>query len=286
MPMSPRLLRPRATGFHPEAQGWRNRVIANGGTVSGSTLTAVSNFCRSIEAAGLRDRFFRLNLFCGTGLSAALVPLYRGQSPSGTQYGNTTDTNNNFVSGDYVETGSTGGLKGNGSTKAINTGLALSALPSLATGHVAAWKGAGSFTGNGRALVAARTDASGTSLFRAFKLSTGGADAMNGIFGKQVQVNAAPSTVNDAGLQVTDRSSSTRLDLYWRGSSVASSTTSAVPDSSSNQYFIFHDENGGADYWPLTIAGYSIGSTMTASQHAAYYTAMLQFQTALSRQSA
>lgn len=72
MPMSPRLLRPRAGGgFHPEAQDWRNRVITNGGTVSGSTLTAVSNFCRSIDAAGLRDRFYRLNLFCGTGLSAA-----------------------------------------------------------------------------------------------------------------------------------------------------------------------------------------------------------------------
>jgi len=121
--MSPRLLRPIST-THPEAQAWRNAVIANGGTVSGSTLNAVSRFCRSIDAAGIRDRFYRLNLFCGTGLNAALVPLYRGPSLGGTQYGNTTDTNNGpFVSGDYAETGASGGLNGNGSSKSLATGL-------------------------------------------------------------------------------------------------------------------------------------------------------------------
>jgi hypothetical protein len=67
MPMNPRLLRPRST-IHPEAADWANRVRANGGSVSGSTLTAVSRFCASISAAGIRDRFYRLNLFCGTGL--------------------------------------------------------------------------------------------------------------------------------------------------------------------------------------------------------------------------
>jgi hypothetical protein len=122
-------LRPRATGFHPEAQAWRNAVIANGGTVSGSTLTAVNNFCRSIDAAGIRDRFYRLNLFAGTGLPAALVPLYRGQSLTGTQFGNTTDTNNGpFVSGDYAETGASGGLTSNGTSKHLNTGLKADAL--------------------------------------------------------------------------------------------------------------------------------------------------------------
>lgn len=106
-----------------DAQSWIDRVYANGGTVSTTTATAVNDFCAAIDAAGLRDRFYRLNLFAGTGLAAALVPLYRGQSLGGTQFGNATDTNVNFAAGDYVETGSTGGLKGNGSNKHLLTGF-------------------------------------------------------------------------------------------------------------------------------------------------------------------
>jgi hypothetical protein len=122
MPMSARLLRPRASSaFHPDAQDWRNRVITNGGTVSGSTLLAVSNFCRSIDSAGLRSLLWRVNPFAGDNLSAALVPLYRAPSSSGAVQGNATDTNTNFVSGDYSPSS---GLLGNGSTKALSTGLA------------------------------------------------------------------------------------------------------------------------------------------------------------------
>ena len=124
MPMNPRLLRPIASGVHPEANAWRTAVVANGGSVSASTMKAVSSFRTAIDAAGIRDRFYRLNLFCGTGLNAALVPVYRGQSRTGTQYGNATDTNTGpFVSGDYAETGASGGLNGNGSSKYLATGL-------------------------------------------------------------------------------------------------------------------------------------------------------------------
>ena len=94
-----------------EAQDWVNRVYANGGTVSQSTANAVNTFCNAIDAANIRDRFYRLNLFCGgvsqttAGLNAALVPVYRGPSLGGTQYGNTVDTNRGpFVAADYSET--------------------------------------------------------------------------------------------------------------------------------------------------------------------------------------
>jgi len=104
-----------------DAQDWVNRVYANGGTVSTSTANAVNSFCDAIDAASIRDRFYRLNLFAGTGLNAALVPVYRGTSLGGTQYGNATDTNvGPFVSGDYSESS---GLKGNGSSKGLNTGF-------------------------------------------------------------------------------------------------------------------------------------------------------------------
>jgi len=121
MAMSPRLLRPRAAGFHPEAADWRSRVVANGGTVSTATVQAVDRFCRSIDANGLRSLMWRVNPMAGDNLSAAVVPLYRSNTALGLQ-GNATDTNDNFVSGDYV---ATSGLIGNGSTKRLRTGLPL-----------------------------------------------------------------------------------------------------------------------------------------------------------------
>lgn len=110
--------------WHPEALDWMNRVRANGGGVSQSTMAAVNRFCVDIDAASLRDRFYRLNLFCGSNLLACLVPLYRATTPTGAVLGNATDTNNNFVSADYVEYGEPfAGLKGNGTTKYLNTGV-------------------------------------------------------------------------------------------------------------------------------------------------------------------
>jgi len=91
MTMNSRLMRPRASGvaYHPEAKAWRTAALANGGTVSASTMQAVSDFCAAIDAAGIRSSFLRLNLVCGGNLAAARTPLYRGASATGTQYGAT-----------------------------------------------------------------------------------------------------------------------------------------------------------------------------------------------------
>lgn len=111
--------------WHPDALGWRNRVLRNGGSVSSlATMRAVSQFCWDIESAGLRNRFYRLNLFCGDQLAAALVPLFLAESATAVTRGSTTDTNiGPFVSGDFANTGATAGLKGDGATKSLNTGL-------------------------------------------------------------------------------------------------------------------------------------------------------------------
>ena len=113
-----------SVNIHREAVDWHNRVLTNGGRVSKDTVKAVSDFCYRIDAAGIRAKFSRLNLICGDNLNAARVPLYRGLSFTGTQYGNSIDTNNNFVSGDYTERGSNGGLNaGSGGTKYLDTGV-------------------------------------------------------------------------------------------------------------------------------------------------------------------
>lgn len=272
MPMNPKLLRPRT--FHPEATAWRSAVIANSGTVSATTMRAVSNFCTAISAAGIRDRFSRLNLFCGTGLSAALVPLYRGQSPSGTQYGNTSDTNSNFVSDDYVEKGASGGLKGNGTNKRLDTGL-YGATLSPGNRHVSAYEIINATTTYSMSVI------SGTALA-----------TQHGIGPWTNSITYAYRTFNAVGGNITitkatghllgsDTSASASV-LYRNGSSAASTSGQTAGGSGDTTYSILDGSSFGEGS-EATLGGYSIGLSMTAGQVSSFYTAMQAFQTALTR---
>jgi len=274
MPMSPRLLRPIST-THPEAQAWRNAVIANGGTVSGSTLNAVSKFCRSIDAAGIRDRLYRLNLFAGTGLNACLVPLYRGRSRTGTQFGNATDTNvGPFVSEDYAETGATGGLTGNGSSKYLDTGFAMNTLPSSTSGHVSVYNNNRSASNSFRGLAGVNVGGSG-----GFGLSLD--SNLYGVWG--AFANAA-STAN--GFFLATRNSTTDLATYVNGSSIATNTNSVTPTASALLMAIFANRTGASalsSYNSGRLQMYSVGEGLSAAQVTSFNTAVSAFQTALSR---
>jgi hypothetical protein len=274
MPMNPRLLRPVASAFHPEAQVWRNAVIANGGTVSGSTLKAVSDFCKSIDQAGIRDRLARVNLVCGTGLNAALVPLYRGFSRTGTQYGNATDTNNGpFVSADYVESS---GLKGNATSKDLDTGLGLDVY-GLGNSHLSV-----SFTeleaSGGRGLITG-------SGFVASNFTTIQSDGTN-LQGFHCSFTAL--TTAQAASQshlLLSRTSTTSAKLYTSGSVAATSTASVSPSSSSATYRLFGRQDSGTFVirTAMRLRMYSLGLGLSDSQASAFATAVAAFNTALGR---
>jgi hypothetical protein len=112
---------------NPDALDWMTRVYLNGGSVSPATATAVNTFCNAIDAAGIRDRFFRLNVFAGNSdgaLAAVRTPLYLGPTAGGAQYGALIDDNVNFVQSDYSPTT---GLTGNTTSgKYLKTGLPVS----------------------------------------------------------------------------------------------------------------------------------------------------------------
>jgi len=285
MPMSPRLLRPRAT-VHPEAAAWAARVVANGGTV-GTSLSAVSKFCAAIASAGIRDRFYRLNLFCGADLNAALVPLYRGPSLGGTQYGSGTDTNNAFVGvgTDYAETGATGGLTGNGTSKYLNTGLAPSALTSVATGHMAVYVPQITPTDTTKAFLGTASGSHSYNL--SYRLNSGtNLSQIRTSWGTTASNDASePSSVLRGGLRLSTRTSATALRTYLNSTEVSLHETSVTPASHVNNWLVFAYSSAGTpiQYSPDSIRAYSIGGSMDAGQVAAYYTAMQAFQTALGR---
>lgn len=285
MPMSPRLLRPRATaGYGVDALDWRNRVIANGGSVSAATLKAVDTFCRSIVTNNLRDRFYRLNLFAGDNLSAALVPLFRGPSLTGTQTGNTTDTNvGPFVSGDYSLTS---GLQGNGSTKWLDTGLSADGLDTLATGHVAAGftDAAPSTTGVG---IIGATITSGQ---RYGLLTLGGTiPETRGFWGGTASTDRATLAHVANNHVLASRVSATDLTLYREGTTTNTFSTSITPGASSAPLGVFAilgaagARNTSFNVYAGRIMSYSIGRSMTASQVAAYHTALEAFRVAIGR---
>ncbi len=266
-----------------DAQDWINRVYANGGTVSSATAASVNTLCESLDAASLRDRFYRLNLFCGTGLNAALVPLYRGPSLGGTQYGNTTDTNEGglFVTANYNETGASGGLQGaSASSKRLRTGLAQDAMP---TGdlHIAAYEIAKSNASSDTS-IGARNNLLG----QYSELAMGG-NTTTALF---YNVGTGFATASDSGYTqaggfLLGVSVSTALTLYKNGSSAATGTVSAAASTSST-FAVFSTETElgtGADYTNARLGGYSIGLSMDAPQAAAYNTAMQSFQAALTR---
>lgn len=277
MPMSPRLLRPVASGVHPEAAAWRSAVVANGGSVSATTMRAVSKFCADIDAAGIRDRFYRLNLFAGTGLNAALVPLYRGQSRTGTQFGNTTDTNvGPFVSGDYAETGASGGLRGNGSSKYLATGLNANVL-GQSDRHMGVRFDAATLPGN---LFFFGTDNFGCGSNAYWAI--GSANTSTATF-------RCSNTFTSASVSVSGRT-----HLLVSGNGSAASYKNGVADSTlaltaftapAQEVFAFALNRCGtaADFSAVRLSMYSIGASFTASQAASFTTALDAFNTALSR---
>lgn len=104
------------SAFRPQHRvtlDWRNRVIQAGGTIAADILAAHDDFAYALDAAGLLPKIYRLNTFSGDSFTSALVPFIR-------TVGYSADRNTAFVSGDWSQAN---GLKGDGSTKSLSTGI-------------------------------------------------------------------------------------------------------------------------------------------------------------------
>jgi len=282
MPMSPRLLRPIASGVHPEAAAWRSAVVANGGSVSASTLKAVGKFCADIDKAGLRDRFYRLNLFCGSNLNAVLVPLYRGPSRTGTQYGNTTDTNNGpFVSGDYSESS---GLKGNASSKYLETGVAMTFL---GTNELHMFVSFNPEVAEFRMLLAARANLAGSlSIENNYNGTTANRPRVAWFSGGVQPDHLSPITGRTQYLANFDGTQP--LLMLGRNVSLNNINNAGAYSSTNSEAFLVFAGNqtgtGIASHSGQRIDAYSFGAGFTSTtQRNDFHTAMSDFRTMLGR---
>jgi hypothetical protein len=190
-----------------------------------------------------------------------------------------------FLPADYNETGASGGLLGNGTTKYLLTGLTPSALPSLATGHLSVYSATG-FTGS---TISALVSSLGAGFANNFSIEShrNGSGNLYGAWGEGGAFATLATSAQGSGNGHTliSRTGSTVLAAYRDGVLRNTSSTSVTPAASSVQFGVFHHSTPGS---PLNIAaarlgGYSIGASMDATQAAFYYTAMQAFQTSLTR---
>lgn len=260
-----------ARSQHADATNWLTRVTAAGGTVSASTLAAVSTFAYAIETAGIRSSFTRLNLFCGNSLTSALVPLYTSSTTGGTAVGNTTDTNVNFVSGDYSETT---GLAGNGTTKYLRTGVTPALLPSVSSIHLSH---SGRAYGSGGLTTIIGSYDSGNAHYE-IRTTSNRESLLAGAGGNGYTATAESH-------QVASRTATNAQSLYCGGAVVSSSTTATTPATSTREFAVFCLNLTGsfARFTPATLWFYSIGSGLTAEQVRQFSVAVLGFNMTMGR---
>jgi hypothetical protein len=275
-------LRPQAA--NADAQDWIDRVYANGGTVSTSTANAVNSFCDAIDAAGIRDRFYRLNLFAGTGLNAALVPVYRGTSLGGTLYGNTTDTNNGpFVSGDYSE--ATGLYPGATNTsKYLNTGFPANTISAgsahlglgiLAANTLTGYRtGIGTYNNAANAFEVGLRSANSTQLTAYFSRFGTATDT----FGDNIGVTGSSL----AGGNIV----AAWPTMYRGGVATGTDATTSQDYPSAHNFYVFANNNSGTsviNYSNPRLGWYSVGETMTSAQAEDFNDALVALYSSLGR---
>jgi len=256
-------------GWRAETLQYADNVAANGGSISQASLVAIDNFVRACQVAGIWSKFIEVGPFAGSNLNAAMVKLVY-QPAAGSVL-----TNSSFVSADYVETGSNGGLAGDG-TKFLNTNVQTTTLPD--NGHYSFYLREDILSGGNKSLIGA-LDASNQYWMGA--LSPGAAVDLR--YGALVSASAAGTL--SKGFYTGVREAANSLVYYRDGaslvtaSSVTGTTKPAIP------IYAWGFNSSGSSGARLNARGsfYSVGQALAASEVLALHNAVKNLQVALNR---
>lgn len=265
-------------GMDPDAREWASRVAANGGAVSGVTLRAVSRFIRDCKASGIWTKLTRLNLICGDFV-AARVPLVAGG-------GSATETLTNIVSGDYAETGTSAGIKGNATDKSFSVGWNPTALSASASSFGQWVYVRGTASGGSKVVMGAANGTSNTYLgwVNSGTVEAGGiGQAMAGEI--VPSSTAGPTTATKEGLLGVATNGSRDQQYYHNGSAIGSAVagTGALPNQSILGLAFANSAGAASAFSDRYLRAYAITTGMSAADAAAFNAAMQRFQTALGR---
>jgi hypothetical protein len=274
--------------WHVEALDWANRARRNGGQVTDDTISAVSRFCNAADDGDFRSVIYRLNLFCGSNLAACLVPLYRGPKFGGTNYGSATETNVNFVSADFVERGTGGGLKGSlDVVKYLDTGFPTTSLPNGTSIHLSVSATGlstttdfivmGSYSGGGPNLccIDENTGSYGANGGRSARIGTltGGEFPFTKLL------------VSDEKHFIGTRQSATSCVIFREGQSIARRAQDRPVTRITRSIHVFRLSDGTVPTSTsrATVRMYSVGTGLDGTKSAAFSAAVIDFNNDLGR---
>lgn len=238
----------RGFGFDEATLDWRARVLAYGGSVGATGMRAADGFVKRMRTAGIWPKLHRINLFGGNQLAAAVVPLKVGS-------GSAVDTNFNFVEGDYTEAS---GLAGNGSSKYLNTGVAVSALTTNDV-HLGVYQLASSINTN---MIIGCQGAGGGSQRLSLLVGSGPAPAFSA-YSTGSAVSGSAASVQ--GHIVGTRTSSSEQAVYAAGASLATSASTGGSTPTATQITVFVNNANGtpSGYSNARLGAYHLGSGLT-----------------------
>lgn len=267
--------------------GWLRRVQTNNsGTweVSQTTAYAANGFVLAARKNNYLSKLLRVNLYAGTSgtnMNAALTPLIIGSAGGGID----PEINHNFVvATDYVETGSTGGLKGDGATKYLQAGWnPTTASLSLSSSGIWHYTKTAETSGSTRVIIGV-LDTSQSFLSGLLTAGT----IQGGRLASAVPAPASNST-NDAMQGVTTNGAGTggRDQQYYRNGLAVGSAVNAITDTFPNRemFIMAGNSSGTASFFTSApyMRGYFITSGMSATDAANLSTDVTAFETALNR---
>jgi len=284
---------------HPDVQLWLNNISLNGGSASSGTISALNTFCYSIDSAGLRSKFYRLNLFCGNNLNAALVPLYVSTNWLSPSYGfSDYDKNFNFTNSDYYETGSSAGITSSGAdptqqnvgTKYLDTGF----FPSMVgpVGSLIDNLHIGATVSTTAISAAAQTIVYSTASYvdvwvLSIQLLSGYANVRSTITQNGINAQLSPLStglVSPATHLINSRLTTTDSRVYQGGSQIGSTNTTPVTatlTALSPSFLLFRQTAGY--YSNLRLSDYSFGKGLTSSEALSYSSILQTFKNSLNR---
>jgi hypothetical protein len=239
MAMNNRTLRPRAGGFDKDAAAYLKAVAtADGQSLEPSVQKAVNDFVKGCKQDGIWDAIKSCGILAGARtLSGALVAL-KGNNPTNV---------GPFVSGDYARAT---GLKGNASTKYLNTGRNTN-LDGQDDCHLAVYasaKNTGLAWYAGAGLVDTGTlhllSNSSTELAARCRNST-----------DNFQAGASAN-----GLMGISRNNS--ADFVMRGNGANNTKTRASQTPANRNYYIFFVDGAGSFLSDARLAWYSTGASL------------------------
>jgi hypothetical protein len=241
-----------------ETSAWVARVVAAGSTVSPASAAAHDAFITAAKSGGFWSLLSRFNTYGANTLAGALVPLVN-------TVGNATDTNHNFVSGDFSLAV---GVTSDGTTKYLDTG----AVPFSTSAH----------------LMVSKPIATGQVNVSIFGISTGTRFDLYNNGGNIVWLqmgsgNFFLSMMPYSGMLLGTLSTSTSQAVYRNGTLVESGTVEGTTYALPCFAFTANNGTGPGSISNETMQGYSIGSALTGTQAAGYYSALNALMAALGR---